>query len=909
VTRRNSQAARASIAIGLVLSTMALTKGPEALAANAAPTAAAMTAAPFLEPYYTEGDLTGDSQITDADLDRLMAAIGTSDGDAGWAAVSAADLNGDDTIDVLDVATLAQKVIYDDGSFALVESSAVQMQKAMNAGVVTSVQLTQQYLDRIATYSATVVDTSQTGRALNAIISTGGEALAAAAESDALRQSSGGPRSMLDGIPILLKDNYDTKDMPTSAGCACWEDNQTSDDAFMVNGMRSDGAVILGKASMDEFAFGFSSIYSTGSPYDATKSTNGFRYVASPYNTANTAGGSSGGTGAAISSNLGAIGFGTDTGGSIRNPSSYNQLVGVRPTLGLASRDGIVPLALSQDTGGPIGRSVEDVTIALDAVVGTDPHDAATAAADSHVPDSYTEYLDPDALAGKSFAYFTSMVPPATATNAAQVAGRRIFLAAVAELQAQGATVVAIDPSTVPADPNTGVTISKILSEGSGSTNEMKHDLNQYVAKHLDPDVSIRSLSDIVASGKYVPSYKSTYTSRDGITQATYDAWIGTPENPGTHAALIKNGKAYLTSLMSSQGLDAVIYPTALPYSTYSSNLRLSPNTGMPAVTVPAGQTTSAETIPGANVNLEFLGRDYDEGELLGLAYSYEQASHHRTSPSLYGAIDGDTVPGPGDDNDEPGDGSITISGGTEPVPSGDTFTVTVEQSAADLYAYDLSLDYDPTKVAFVSATSPVTGSTSSSAGGGTLDITHTKLGTSPGAQGRTTLATVTFKALSGGASTIAVDDVESVDSTGKTSSPVAPGAVTVTILPPPASTEPAPTTEPAPVAGTVPAGKAPTTVEASLKHAVVQKGEKVTLAVAVTAVGGAPTGTILVRVGGTEVDITRALADGKASVTFRATRRAKGPQVKKRTITVTYLPTGSFEGSSDVVVLKVRRL
>jgi amidase len=874
--------------------------------ASTAPTASAnapMTEAPFLEPYYTEGDLTGDSQITESDLGLLTAAIGTSAGDTGWGAVSAADLNDDDTIDILDVAALAQKVIYDDGSFELLESSALQMQKAMNAGVVTSVQLTEQYLKRIAAYSATVVDTSSTGRALNAIISTGGEALTAAAASDALRKTNGGPRSMLDGIPILLKDNYDTKDMPTSAGCACWQDNQTSDDAFMVNGMRSDGAVILGKASMDEFAFGFSSTYSTGSPYDAATGTNGSKLVASPYNTAYTAGGSSGGTGAAISSNLGGIGFGTDTGGSIRNPSSYNQLVGVRPTLGLASRDGIVPLALSQDTGGPIGRSVEDVSIALDAVVGTDPNDAATATADSHVPDSYTEYLDPHALDGKSFAYFTSMVPPATATNAAQVAGRRIFLGAVAELQAQGATVTAIDPSTVPADPSTGVTIAKILGEGSGSTNEMKHDLNQYVLRHLDPDVSIRSLSDIVASGKYVPSYKSTYTSRDAITQATYDSWIGTPESPGTHAALIKNGKAYLTSLMNTRDLDAVIYPTALPYTTYSTNLRLSPNTGMPAVTVPAGQTSSTETLPGANVNLELLGRDYDEGELLGLAYSYEQATRHRTSPGLYGAIGGDTVAGPGTDTDGPGDRSVTVSGGAGALRAGETFTVTVDESAADLYAYELSLDYDPSKVEFVSATSPVTGTTSSSAEGGTLAVTHTKLGSSPGAQGPTTLASITFKTLSAGSSTIAVDDVESVDSAGTATTATTPGSVTVT-------TVPAPTTAPAatPTTPTSPVGTAPTSVEATLKPATVKKGDKVTVAITVTAASGAPTGTVLVRVAGTDVDVTRTLENGKVSLTFRATRRAKGPLVKKRTITVVYQPTGSFAGSSAVVVLRVKR-
>ncbi|WP_139178790.1 amidase family protein, partial [Curtobacterium sp. MCBA15_005] len=168
-----------------------------------------------------------------------------------------------------------------------------------------------------------------------------------------------GMTSMLLGVPIAVKDNYDTKDMPTTGGCGCWDDNQTDTDAAMVTGLRDAGAVILAKASLDEFAFGFVSEFSSNQPAGSSL------LVASPYNTAQTAGGSSGGTGAAISANLAGIGFGTDTGGSIRVPSTYNQLVGIRPTVGLTSRDGIIPLALSQDTGGPITRSVTDAAVAL----------------------------------------------------------------------------------------------------------------------------------------------------------------------------------------------------------------------------------------------------------------------------------------------------------------------------------------------------------------------------------------------------------------------------------------------------------------------------------------------------------------------------------------------------------------
>ena len=264
-----------------------------------------------------------------------------------------------------------------------------------------------------------------------------------------------------------------------------------------------------------------------------------------------------------------------------------------------------------------------------------------------------------------------------------------------------------------------------------------------------------------------MPGYKSTYVSRNAITQDTYNGWIGTPDAPGSHAAKLKNGKAYLTALMNSDDLDAIVYPTALPYTTYNSNLRLSPNTGMPAVTVPAGQTTADETLPGAGMNLELLGRDYAEGDLLGMAYAYEQETHHRTTPSLYGAIAGDVTPGPGTDPDVAGDGSVTVSSEATDVEVDDTFTMRVDESADDLYASELSLGYDPSALQFVSATSTDTGSTASSTDDGTLTITHTKLGTSPGAEGATDLATVTFKALKSGPTSVTVDQVTSVDSEG----------------------------------------------------------------------------------------------------------------------------------------------
>jgi amidase len=615
VTKHNRGArARATVVAGAALAMMGSGLGMSSASADEA------TSSPgLLAPYYTTGDLTGDAQIDQADLDALTAALGTVSTDAGWAAVAPADHDGDKTITVTDVAQLSQRMIYDDGAFELVEASALDMQKAMNAGVTTSVEITQDYLDRIAAYDEKVLTSS--GNYLNSIITTSTKALVAAAASDAARAANGGPRSMLDGIPIVLKDNYDTKDMPTTAGCECFKDNQTSDDATMVAALRDQGAVILAKASMDEFAINLSSQISIGS-----KTTS----VYSPYNLTQNSGGSSGGTGSSISSNLGAIGFGTDTGGSIRVPSSYNQLVGIRPTVGLASRSGIVPLALSQDTGGPMARSVTDAAIALDAVAGADPSDPITAESAGKVPASYTKYLDPEALKGKKIGYVTSTLGSNATVN-------RLFTQAVADLRAQGAEVVLLN------DADTTGRISRTGSYGSGSTNEFRHDLQAYIDAHLNPGVPYRTLTDIAKSGDKIVSGRGdanatgggTYSLRSRVTEDTYKTYIA------QHNTEIATGEKDMTAIFDDNSLDALIYPTGSTYGTIGTNLRLSPNSGMPAVTVPMGQSIAADNPSaavgvGAGVNLEFLGRNYSEGTLIGMTYDFEQATHHRTTPALF---------------------------------------------------------------------------------------------------------------------------------------------------------------------------------------------------------------------------------------------------------------------------------
>lgn len=602
---------RRIVAVAAALGTVAAAS--LAVPATAAPVATAESA-PFLAPYYTELDQTGDDQVTDADLAVLSAAIGATSTDPQWAEYATFDLDADGAVTVSDLALLSQRIIYDDGPFQLVEADVVEMQAAMNAGVTTSVELTQAYIDRIDAYDKVTVTGG--ARPLNSIITVGEQAaLTAAAAADAVRAEKG-MTSMLLGVPIAVKDNYNTVDMPTTAGCGCWNDNQTTTDATMVTGLRADGAVILAKASMDEFAINLSSQWS------AFQTPGTALTVSSPLDTSRTSGGSSGGTGASISANLAAIGFGTDTGGSIRVPSTYNSLVGVRPTVGLASRAGIVPLALSQDTGGPIARSVTDAAVALDAVVGADAADPITANQAGKVPTSYTSYLDADSLAGKTFGY----VPAMFGTNASTLA---LWEKTKATLVEKGAKVVEVTPPEG---------WSAILGEGSGSGPEFNHDLQEYIDTYLDPDVSANSLLKISQSTSIVPGRASNpYGQRAAVTEEAYQAWAGPT---GTHTTQLAKGKTLVTKLMDDLGLDAIVYPSGNAYSTISTNMRLSPNTGLPAVTVPMGWAAAVGESPAGNVNLEFLGRDFAEGPLLGYAFALEQEIDARTAPALYGPLE-----------------------------------------------------------------------------------------------------------------------------------------------------------------------------------------------------------------------------------------------------------------------------
>jgi amidase len=555
-----------------------------------------------------KGDLNGNNVVDIGDLALLIGYFGIDSSSADWSKAVAADFDGNGIIEISDLAALGKLIVFDAGKpFEVMEASVMDIQNAMEAGTLSAVDLVNLYLDRIAAYDSA-------GPTLKSIISVNPEALTIAAELDQERKTKG-PRSLLHGVPIIVKDNYNTIGMATTAGCTCLKDNFTTSDAFMVQKLKDAGAIILAKSNLHEFAFGLSTISSLGgqtlNPYDLTKNP----------------GGSSGGTGAALAANFGVIGLGTDTGGSIRVPSSYNNLVGLRPTIGLTSREGIIPLALSQDVGGPIARTVTDIAISMDVMKGYDPEDAATLYSVGRTPSTYTAFLDADGLKGARIGVIDALL----GTNA-KVKG--LTEQAIADMEAAGATIVHVEV------PN----LTKILGYSSLSGFEFKSQLNEYFEKYINnvPGtlVPYRSLGDIIASetdllGSQLSSYKTRNAIGDLSTNTDYmDIIVNRPKI--TQTSLLKT--------MTDNDLDALLYPstanppTSLSTTNAGSANRLSPFSGFPAISVPAGFVDNGAQ-PKLPQNIELLGRPFDEQTLIKLAYSFEQHTHHREAPSTTPAL------------------------------------------------------------------------------------------------------------------------------------------------------------------------------------------------------------------------------------------------------------------------------
>jgi len=489
--------------------------------------------------------------------------------------------------------------------FQLLETTISEAHAAMRAGRLTCRQLVQGYLDRIEAYD-------QRGPHLNTVQHLNPRALEQADSLDGVYRARGvaGP---LHCVPVLLKDQVETRDLPTSYGSVLFEDFMPERDATIVTRLRGAGAIILAKTTMGEFASRY-----VGSA---------FGIIRNAYDPERNPSGSSGGTASGVAANFGLVGIGEDTGGSVRGPSSVSSLVGLRPTLPLVSRYGLMPANPTQDTMGPMTRTVTDAAIVLDVIAGYDAHDAVTAYSVGRVPESYASALSPQALRGARVGVLRRPMDrgvDASSEDFRQV--KAVMDRAVGELASLGADVV--DPFELPG-------LDTLLSASIDNPYETEAATDAYLAQH--PNAPYHTLGAILLTGRVNPWRARGIMGLMGKTTS----------DPG-YLVLLKARESLrqlVLQAMADHDLDAIAYPTFTnqpsriapdvltnpdPDDDYGlgDNRSLSPATGFPALTVPAGFT--GEGLP---VGLEFLGRPFDEARLLGLAYAFEQGTHHRRPP------------------------------------------------------------------------------------------------------------------------------------------------------------------------------------------------------------------------------------------------------------------------------------
>jgi amidase len=498
--------------------------------------------------------------------------------------------------------------------FPLEEVTFEQLQQHMQAGRYTSRRLVELYLERIEK-----IDRS--GPTLRSVIDVNPEALAIADALDAERKTKGA-RGPLHGVPILIKDNIDTADkMMTTAGSLALEGSIAARDAFVVERLRAAGAVILGKTNLSEWA-----------NFRSTKSTSGWSgrggQVKNPYVLDRNPCGSSSGSGAAIAANLAAAAIGTETDGSIVCPSTVSGLVGIKPSVGLVSRAGIIPISHSQDTAGPMTRTVADAAALLEAIAGVDPRDGKTKQS-AGKPVAFVKALNAEALRGARIGvarkrYFG--YSPVT---------DRLMDAAIADLKARGAVIV--DPADIATAGQFEDCEFEILLY------EFKADLNAYL-KGLGPAAKVHSLDDVIEFNEREKAREMPFFGQEILLMARKKGPLtsaGYQKAVATCRALSRTKG--IDAVMMKHRLDAIVAPTgspAWPIDLVNGDHFLGASStpaavaGYPNITVPAGH------VHGLPVGISFIGRPWTDAKLIGLAYAYEQATKHRRPPTFLPTLD-----------------------------------------------------------------------------------------------------------------------------------------------------------------------------------------------------------------------------------------------------------------------------
>ncbi len=483
--------------------------------------------------------------------------------------------------------------------FHIVEATITDIREAYQKGELTSRELMETYLKRIKKYDQP--------KKLNSIIVINPNALKRADELDEEFKQTGRLRP-LHGIPVIVKDNYETHDLQTTAGSEVLKGFLPPDDAFQVRKLREAGAIVLAKSNMAEWAF---------SPYETVSSIGGV--TRNPYDLSRVPAGSSGGTAASVAANLGVVGLGTDTGNSIRGPASHCCLVGIRSTMGLTSRDGIIPLYLRNDIGGPLTRTVEDAVRILEVIAGYDSADSITEMCRGKLPDNYLQFLDKTGLQGVKigvFRFYTDR-PKADPEVIA------IFEKALDDMQLQGAEI--IDPFVI---EDFGRLSRSLWCD------MFRHDINLYFAS-LGENAPVKSLLDVYNSGLFsIKIKKRLYKALEVPLQeepACKDIYHE-PRNIAFREAVLK--------AMEEQKVDVIVYPTwnnpptrlGDYKSTAGDNSQLiPPHTGLPAFNVPMGFTY--KNLPAG---LQIVGKLFGEPDLIRIAYAYEQATMHRQPPRKF---------------------------------------------------------------------------------------------------------------------------------------------------------------------------------------------------------------------------------------------------------------------------------